>query len=268
MTKITLRPGLACDVEDGPWRFSVGMTEKYGGQNTGPNPGVYGRAALGSCLAIGYGMWAARLEIPVRSLTVEVRARYDVARRARDRRARSGRATPTSCMSSPSRLTPRTPTSTACSTPRTVTARGSTTSAIRCPCRAKCTSSAASPPDVDARLQRRVQRYGWNKAAAYYDGFWSEQLRPAQDLMLALAALRPGERVLDIACGTGLVTFRAADAVGPAGSSRPRTSRKTWWRRSPRRLRPAVSPVTSAGWTPRRSTTPMPGSTPCSARSG
>ena len=77
VTKVTLNPGLACEVEDGPWRFSVGMTEKYGGQNNAPNPGVYGRGALGSCLAIGYGMWAARLEIPVRSLTVEVRARYD-----------------------------------------------------------------------------------------------------------------------------------------------------------------------------------------------
>ena len=78
VTKVTLQPGLACEVEDGAWRFNVGMTEKYGGSNSGPNPGVYGRAALGSCLAIGYGMWAARLEIPVRSLTVEVRARYDV----------------------------------------------------------------------------------------------------------------------------------------------------------------------------------------------
>lgn len=78
VTMVTLNPGLACEVEDGPWKFSVGMTEKYGGQNNGPNPGVYGRAALGSCLAIGYGMWAARLDIPVRSLTVEVRARYDV----------------------------------------------------------------------------------------------------------------------------------------------------------------------------------------------
>ncbi len=78
VTKVTLNPGLACEVEDGPWKFSAGMTEKYGGRNTGPNPGVYGRAALGSCLAIGYGMWAARLDIPIRSLTVEVRARYDV----------------------------------------------------------------------------------------------------------------------------------------------------------------------------------------------
>ena len=78
VTKVTLHPGLACEVEEGPWRFNVGMTEKYGGENTGPNPGVYGRAALGSCLAIGYAMWAARLEVPIRSLTVEVRARYDV----------------------------------------------------------------------------------------------------------------------------------------------------------------------------------------------
>jgi ubiquinone/menaquinone biosynthesis C-methylase UbiE len=70
---------------------------------------------------------------------------------------------------------------------------------------------------MEPRLQRRVQRYGWNKAASSYESFWSDQLRPAQDLMLALAALQPGERVLDIACGTGLVTFRAADAVGPGG---------------------------------------------------
>ena len=70
---------------------------------------------------------------------------------------------------------------------------------------------------MEPRLQRRVQRYGWNKAAAHYESFWSEQLRPAQDLMLALADLKPGERVFDVACGTGLVTFRAAEAVGPSG---------------------------------------------------
>ena len=35
--------------------------------------------------------------------------------------------------------------------------------------------------------------------------------------MLALADLRPGARVLDVACGTGLVTLRAATEVGPTG---------------------------------------------------
>ena len=70
----------------------------------------------------------------------------------------------------------------------------------------------------DARFQRRIQRYGWDKAVAYYERFWAEQLKPAQDLMLELAALRPGERVLETAAGTGLVTFRAAAQVGPGGA--------------------------------------------------
>jgi ubiquinone/menaquinone biosynthesis C-methylase UbiE len=70
---------------------------------------------------------------------------------------------------------------------------------------------------MDARLQRRVQRYGWDRAAAHYERCWARQLEPAQDLLLELADLRPGERVLDVACGTGLVTFRAAEAVGSEG---------------------------------------------------
>jgi ubiquinone/menaquinone biosynthesis C-methylase UbiE len=71
---------------------------------------------------------------------------------------------------------------------------------------------------VDARLQRRVQRYGWDKAAPLYERYWADQLLPAQDRLLEMALLQPGERVLDVACGTGLVTFRAARAVGPSGA--------------------------------------------------
>ncbi len=70
---------------------------------------------------------------------------------------------------------------------------------------------------MDARLQQRVQRYGWDRAASYYEQSWSRQLAPAQELLLQMAALQPGERVLDIACGTGLVTFRAAEQIGPTG---------------------------------------------------
>lgn len=71
---------------------------------------------------------------------------------------------------------------------------------------------------MDARLQRRVQRYGWDKAARDYEAGWRAQLEPAQSLMLEMAALQPGERVLDVACGTGLVSFRILDAVGETGS--------------------------------------------------
>lgn len=67
-------------------------------------------------------------------------------------------------------------------------------------------------------FQRRVQRYGWTRAASYYDQSWQRQLKPAQDRLLELAELQPGERVLDVACGTGLVTFRAAEAVAPDGT--------------------------------------------------
>jgi ubiquinone/menaquinone biosynthesis C-methylase UbiE len=70
---------------------------------------------------------------------------------------------------------------------------------------------------MDAPLQRRIQRYGWDRAVDCYEASWAAQLEPAQDLLLGLAALQPGERVLDIACGTGLVTFRAAQSVGPGG---------------------------------------------------
>jgi uncharacterized OsmC-like protein len=78
VTRARLKPGLECEVTDGPWRLVVGMTDKYGGTNAGPNPGVLGRGALASCLALGYAMWAARLGVAIESLEVEVQADYDV----------------------------------------------------------------------------------------------------------------------------------------------------------------------------------------------
>jgi len=70
---------------------------------------------------------------------------------------------------------------------------------------------------MDARLQRRVQRYGWDLAATDYESLWQAQLAEAQTAMLALASPAAGERVLDIACGSGLVSFEAARAVGLQG---------------------------------------------------
>ena len=77
-TTARLRPGLECEVTDGPFALTVGMTEKYGGTNAGPNPGVLGRGALASCMVIDYAIWAARMGIEVDALEVEVQADYDV----------------------------------------------------------------------------------------------------------------------------------------------------------------------------------------------
>lgn len=76
-TRVRLVEGLRCEVTDGPWQLTVDMGEKSGGSGAGPNPGVLGRAALGSCMAICYALWAARRELPVASLEVEVEADYD-----------------------------------------------------------------------------------------------------------------------------------------------------------------------------------------------
>lgn len=70
---------------------------------------------------------------------------------------------------------------------------------------------------MDPRLQTRVQRYGWDLACEDYEPLWQQQLAPARETLLAAASLERGERVLDIACGTGLLTFEAARLVGAAG---------------------------------------------------
>ncbi len=70
---------------------------------------------------------------------------------------------------------------------------------------------------MDARLQRRIQRYGWDRAAEAYEAGWKDSLADAQTELLRMADAKPGEHVLDIACGTGLVSLPLADAVGPTG---------------------------------------------------
>jgi uncharacterized OsmC-like protein len=72
-----IRQGLACEIEEGPWRLTADMPTQVGGSATGPTPGVYGRAAFGSCLAAGYMMYAAKLGVPITSLEIEVQADYD-----------------------------------------------------------------------------------------------------------------------------------------------------------------------------------------------
>lgn len=56
-------------------------------------------------------------------------------------------------------------------------------------------------------------------AAENYQRFFVPAIgAPVADDLIAIADLQPGERVLDIACGTGVVTRLAAERVGAAGS--------------------------------------------------
>lgn len=70
---------------------------------------------------------------------------------------------------------------------------------------------------MDARLQLRVQRYGWDRAAPHYEQAWNLALAPATAGVLDAAALQPGERVLDVACGSGALTRAAWQAVAADG---------------------------------------------------
>jgi SAM-dependent methyltransferase len=71
---------------------------------------------------------------------------------------------------------------------------------------------------VDPRVFRRVQRYGWDAATNAYDRGWVPLIEGLTESCVARAALQPGERVLDLATGTGVGAFAASLAVGDGGS--------------------------------------------------
>ncbi len=77
VTKARIVGGVRCEIEEGPWKLAADMPVKAGGDDTAPTPGMLGRGALASCLAIGITIWAARLGIPIDALEVEVQADHD-----------------------------------------------------------------------------------------------------------------------------------------------------------------------------------------------
>lgn len=69
--------GLRCEAFEGDWQFTLDMPTEAGGTGAGPTPGVHGRAALASCLAMSYSIELARAGIEARSVEVELTADYD-----------------------------------------------------------------------------------------------------------------------------------------------------------------------------------------------
>lgn len=77
VTTARIEDGLRCVIEDGPWKLEADMPVKAGGDETAPPPGTLGRGALASCIAITIAAWAARRDIPIESIQVEVQADFD-----------------------------------------------------------------------------------------------------------------------------------------------------------------------------------------------
>lgn len=77
--KVNLSKGVCCHVESGCWKFTSDMPVKVGGEQTAPSPGIYVAGALGSCIAIMAKMWASRLDIPIKSIEIEVYYETDMS---------------------------------------------------------------------------------------------------------------------------------------------------------------------------------------------
>ena len=76
--RVHVSDGFCCDVEEGTWRTRIDQSVDGGGQGTAPHPAQMMRAALVACLAIGYRNWAARLDVPIDAIEVDVTCETDV----------------------------------------------------------------------------------------------------------------------------------------------------------------------------------------------
>ena len=76
--RVRLRDGFCCEVEEGTWRTRIDQSADGGGTETAPHPAQMMRAALVACLAMGYRNWAARLDVSIDDIEVDVVCETDV----------------------------------------------------------------------------------------------------------------------------------------------------------------------------------------------
>lgn len=66
-------------------------------------------------------------------------------------------------------------------------------------------------------MQRRIQRYGWDAAAEIYDSSWRQNLGKVHEVMLDMSTLQPDDDVLEVAAGTGFLTFKITEILNGRG---------------------------------------------------
>lgn len=77
LTKVRVRNGTTCEIESGSKTLVCDIGKREGGNDAGPGPGIFERAALGSCLAMGYAQQAAVDGIPIEHIEVHVESDFD-----------------------------------------------------------------------------------------------------------------------------------------------------------------------------------------------
>jgi 2-polyprenyl-3-methyl-5-hydroxy-6-metoxy-1,4-benzoquinol methylase len=107
VTKVKLRDGLTCDVEDGAWKHTVDMSPKSGGEGRGPGERVLdiacgtGLVTFPAARAVGPGGRVVGTDLSQEMVNV----RPTKLERATSATPRSSGWTPKICRSHPSRLT-------------------------------------------------------------------------------------------------------------------------------------------------------------------
>lgn len=77
VTRVRMKDGMEGVILEGDRIVPFDGTPNGGGQGNAPNTGIYGRGALGSCVAQAFLLHAAAAELPVDGVEVTVEADYD-----------------------------------------------------------------------------------------------------------------------------------------------------------------------------------------------
>lgn len=77
--RATLKGGLLCEYTEDGKTVQADMPPPFGGEGKVLSPGGYARAALATCLAIGYAMRAASVGITLHRVEVDLETEADIA---------------------------------------------------------------------------------------------------------------------------------------------------------------------------------------------